>query len=650
MHPDNRILASVALFGELYDQRHDIYDLVADFLRAAIIGEARWIFTSSDANKLLRNHFDFELPEAVIRNTIRNRLVRSGFCAQAGSVFNVLEPAQQSNGTVEIEFSRLKRKYDSIFESLYKYAEKFEGIDRSNRAAIREYFSRGILGEQVPEIYSRMNSAFIVANQNGDGFQDALNQIREGLVIYSGIHSQPNLNELGTWNTDLVLFLDTELIFSLAGYNGIVYQTLFDDFYSLVREINTKHHGRGGQSRISLRYFQEVADEIDSYFKASESVLKGYGAKPLKPAMQAILNGCGSVDDIFIKKAKLLRRLETEGIFVADSMSIRETIPFNVESSELLGEITREYGGRSTYDENDVATILQQFTRVNAIRHGMNDVGFERCAAVIITGDGLTRSLANHPKVKFADRDFPFAIDLDFVTNKFWFKLNKGFRNKQELPKSFDVVTRSQIVLAAYGGSAISDRYSRLVAKVEAGEIDRAVAVHVLHGLRTSPFKPEDIIPETVPALLELLGDPDLEHYSKELEELKQRAERASSAETSLGQTLPEKRRLEVEKRKLQNSGKRRIVRTLGRVASVAILSVPGLAALLVFLILYLLKSDSDSLLTFIGTVATFLIPLGTLVLLRQRLRQAVRRRLLTRYRKSVSPEQQPAGVLRLRR
>lgn len=638
MQQDNRILASVALFGELYDQRHDVYDLVAEFLKAAIIADSRWVFTSADANRLLRGHFDFELPEAVIRATIRNRLNRTGFSEPAGTNFKVLEPAKESNGKVESEFTRLKECYDAIFDSLYEYAKQFDEIDQTNRSAIREYFSRGILGESVPEVYSRMNSAFIVANKNDKEFHESLNQIREGLVIYTGIHSQPNLNELGTWNTNLVLFLDTEIIFSLAGYNGAVFEALFCDFYALVNEINTKHQGRGGKPRISLRYFREVADEINFYFKASESVLKGYGSKPLKPAMQAILNGCASTDDIHIKKAKLLRRLENEGIIVDDNLSLGETVPFNVESGDLLAEISKEFGGRNSYSEDNVATILQQFTRINTLRRGTNNVLFEHSGAVMVTGDRVTRILANHQKVKFGDDDFPFAVDLDSVTNRFWFKLNKGFRNKEALPKSFDIVTRSQIVLASYGGYAISDRYDRLLAKVNAGEIDKEVAIHVLHGLRTSPYKPEDIEPETVPALMELLGDTNLEMYAKELETLKQRAGDADATEAELARTLKEKRRLEVENRKMQKSGPRKKVRILGKAASVFIVAAPMIAALLVFSILSFLKEESDTKLTLIGTAATFILPMGTLVFVRKWLRTKIRRKLLGSYRNSLLP------------
>lgn len=57
--------------------------------------------------------------------------------------------------------------------------------------------------------------------------------------------------------------------------------------------------------------------------------------------------------------------------------------------------------------------------------------------------------LAHQSKVKFEEDDIPFAKDIDFITNKFWFKLKKGFSNKSSLPKSFDVVTKAQIILSS---------------------------------------------------------------------------------------------------------------------------------------------------------------------------------------------------------
>jgi hypothetical protein len=35
--------------------------------------------------------------------------------------------------------------------------------------------------------------------------------------------------------------------------------------------------------------------------------------------------------------------------------------------------------------------------------------------------------LAHNYSVKFENQDIPFAKDIDFITNKFWFKLKKGF-------------------------------------------------------------------------------------------------------------------------------------------------------------------------------------------------------------------------------
>lgn len=55
--------------------------------------------------------------------------------------------------------------------------------------------------------------------------------------MLSGINYS-NLAEIGTWQTNLTIYLDTEILFHFAGYNGKIYKSLFEDFFTYVNEIN----------------------------------------------------------------------------------------------------------------------------------------------------------------------------------------------------------------------------------------------------------------------------------------------------------------------------------------------------------------------------------------------------------------------------
>ncbi len=56
MH-ERTLLASVVLFKELYDSDKDIYDVIAEFIKAAMIFENKWAFNTTDATQLLSSGF-----------------------------------------------------------------------------------------------------------------------------------------------------------------------------------------------------------------------------------------------------------------------------------------------------------------------------------------------------------------------------------------------------------------------------------------------------------------------------------------------------------------------------------------------------------------------------------------------------------------
>ena len=71
---DNKLIASVVVFKELLDSNKDIYDIIAEFLKAGIIDKQKWSFTSTELKRLIEDVFDFKLPEAVIKSTLKNNM------------------------------------------------------------------------------------------------------------------------------------------------------------------------------------------------------------------------------------------------------------------------------------------------------------------------------------------------------------------------------------------------------------------------------------------------------------------------------------------------------------------------------------------------------------------------------------------------
>lgn len=188
-------------------------------------------------------------------------------------------------------------------------------------------------------------------------FTQKLNTIKEGVVLYSGIWYNDNLNEVGNWSTPLTIYVEHEILFHFAGYNGTLYENLFGDFYNLVRKINVNNNRKTGKPLIRIKYFPEVKADIDLFFKRAEQIVdSGEIHDSSKTAMVSIVSGCETSADIIQKKANFETLLQTSGITQEDQFNFYEEEDkkaYNFESEELLADLA------STLNEDDIYPHLK---------------------------------------------------------------------------------------------------------------------------------------------------------------------------------------------------------------------------------------------------------------------------------------------------
>lgn len=643
----NRIFASVALFSELYDRNKDVYHLVGEFIKSAVITEKLSVFKPSEVADLLTKRFDFKLPVAVLRTVLKSRLKREGFCKSDGyDGFSIINPEKWSADQLDVEFERLRQNYEEILENLAQYTHNsITGGEHVDAAQLKEAFYKFLIGDAVGEEYSRICSAFIVENSSDSALTDSVNLIREGLVIYSGIASAQELNELGTWKNDLVIVLDTELLLDFGGFNGETYQEIFSDFHSLVNEVNLANNSKKIKARISLAYLEESAAEVDRIFTKAENVLAGRDSVQLTTtAYRNIIENCKTGSDVVSKRVIFFNRLKNEGIRQIDRLPLNETIPFNIGSQELLEQLpvyTKHGRGGRTYSEDEIVDRLRQFTTVNKLRSGVSASRFEGCGAVLLTRDWLTKNLSGNHNAKIHPSDYPFAIDIDHVVNRLWFNLNKGFHDKTILPKSFDAVTRAQIVLESQLRSAVFRRYSEILEKKENGLIAENDALLIFAEMRSKEIEAKEIDETALDEILEFITDGDVAAKIEELNEFKGKAAQLSSVQSELEETNRQlasarshARRLATEKfsrLRRRNANSRRWV---NRASFAIVVLIPVLLGAMIYLLVNALSSDSDTRLDFVLGIVGFVALLIPLLGYRKTVHRWTRRIINNAYRK----------------
>ena len=260
-------LAAFATLKSLSDEKKYVspYQILGEFIGYIIRADSLYSFSAVEMKNRLNEHFGFSIPEAVVKTSLKNIAGLS----LANSIYTV---AMDEIG-VDSLFESKKREADAyssgIIQSLSEYIQSKTGASITEGVLTHELICFLIKDPlTTPTRYAELISEFILKNEKNVSIQQGLDEIREGSILYIGLSH--NINETGSITNPLTLYLSTEILFSLAGYNGEIYQQFADDFFSQIRMANA-----GQLKKITLYYFKETKDEIDEFFKTAEEIVEG---------------------------------------------------------------------------------------------------------------------------------------------------------------------------------------------------------------------------------------------------------------------------------------------------------------------------------------------------------------------------------------
>lgn len=477
-------IAAFATIKSLSDEKRyqSPYQILGDFIKSILSDKSIFSFQSAEMKRMLFEKFGFDIPEAVIKTTVRK-----------------MPGITLSEGVYSVSFSELE--LDSLF------AEKQQEADKTNTniiALLVEYIQERT-GDQSVWIdtltqdlvsflvgtpydvgkYTDIIAEFILKNENNKEIQDFLNKVKEGSILYIGLNY--NINETGSITKPLTLYLGTEVLFSLVGYNGTIYKQLADDFYSQVRAANN-----GGTKRIILRYFSDVKKEIDDFFlMASEIVDRKRTQYCEKPAMTAILNGCHSSSDVSVKQADFYHLIQYSFGIVEDTgidYYDEECFESNLESFDYVDDD----------DKNKKReTGIRYISHINKLRNGQVFVSDIDSEYILITNTKATLLISKEQSDKIKEEremDYiaNFAISLGRITSLLWYKLGNGFGSKG-YPSSVSAVLDARIILSSSIAKKASKAYFDIKQQYESGIISKEQLAGRIITLKHKPALPEEL-------------------------------------------------------------------------------------------------------------------------------------------------------------
>lgn len=534
-------LASLAVFRELYNSQTDIYGIISRFLNEIISNNGKYNFSLTEITNLLNDSFGFNIPEAVVNTSIG----RLDHITKERNLFTVdTEFERTSNDVSSLKDISIQKSSD-IVDNLIKYIETEKDIyleETEKEHVVQSLFSFLMDGVNSEE-YSEYISGFIIENSQFETFRNDLAKIREGVILYSGLTHNPNLNELGSWKSELNIFLDTEMLYHFAGYNGILFKSNFEDFFKFVTEINQKSK----KKLIRLKYFSEVRDRVERFFTKAEYIVRGQDKPdPRTTAMLTVIEGCKNSSDVNEKKTEFYEFLKRNGITEepGPTVSDKDNFKYNIIDLQTIQDLSEELG-------QDISENISALNYISILRKENNQNSFYNISYILLTGNTTTSKVAWHGKVK-DDGAVPLATNLYWITNKFWFKLNKGF-GENAFPNSLSIITKAQTTLSSILNESIGSKFDELKTQFKNGELTEEQAKARLVNLRSQARKPEEIKQDEIKSILSTISEDSIERFLREQEISKKQAEIHCQENTELKAEI-ERKEAEIKQKEIEKT------------------------------------------------------------------------------------------------
>ncbi|CUU26337.1 hypothetical protein EM595_p1091 (plasmid) [Duffyella gerundensis] len=527
---DHKILASAALFRKLHDNRIDIYDVLTKFITSTININSMWVFNVSECVNKLEEDFGFNIPEAIVETCLRKRMKRHQLLTQMEGKYHVTDKFDKSD-SLGASYREIQDEQDFIIGRLTDYIQSRSGkvLSEQLRNELASDFHLYFTGALKDCDNKIAISEFIIKNSDDESFTRKINSVEEGFIIYTAICHSSDLANPEPWCNNFTIFLDTEILFDALGLNGTLRKKIFDELYGLITDAN---YNTPKGVRITLKYFQETFKEFEGFFYAAQKTIEE-GRQPhlAKPAMAAIINGCHYPTDVLFKKVTFIEELKKLKITVEEDADYYSDPRYIVEGTSEVSYIRAKY---PELDEENVTNTLEIFTKINHLRRGVNNRGLEQSGCIFLTGTNATKKISYLLATKSGGNLTPYASATDYMTERLWFKLSKGFGGRKKTPLSFNVVAKAQVILSTEAGNKIADSFKDLQKKVKQGSLSMESAGVIVSELRSKLYMPEDFTSEIIGESTQFLHNDFIEDSIRNITLLTFKAKEAEAGKNTI--------------------------------------------------------------------------------------------------------------------
>ncbi len=477
-------MASLAVFRTLYNKNANIYKVISEFIKQVVVDNKLYTFEINQIQELLLKKYGFNIPQAVVKTSIK----QIPTVEQTARKYTIELNSLSGYYEFSKEIDNANKSRDRIIKALIGYVndKRKEPLKPDEIKELLKSFYAYIIDDRTSIVMADYISSFIIANKDNKELTDQLNLIRDGLISYLGLtYYNTNVGTIDGIEKKIRIYLDTDVLFSMAGYNGNTCKKIFDEFYQQVQEINNQAYAQGREKLISLRYFPETKREVDSYFGQAERLVRN-NERPdwTRQAMLSLLSDVREPADIREKRCQFDALLASKHI-------TEETKSYSLVEHQ---DACLDFSVLDQYeDEDDKTKLNAKLTMLNYVYINRNCRAikfFYDVHSIFLTASREVLSLAATVSPNI-ENTILLACTYDFVTSRLWFALKKGIPTNENI--SQDVLTKSRVVLSSFNNQSVRAEYEKLVKDEQDGKITQDEILHRLSVLYKVPNTPEEL-------------------------------------------------------------------------------------------------------------------------------------------------------------
>lgn len=469
-----QLICALATWRTLRRQEKTQNDIISIFCKNIIKQKYETkVFDTEQLQQELQNVYGFSnIPNSVIADVLYKKLRE--FLQKDEKGYRLVKKIEDNNETNHL-IESYKKEYNEFSNNLQKFVR--QKSQSKTAQEILDLFNSYLLLREDETLDRTKDQKFFAyfadfLLDNKDRYGGLLQTIKEGLILYEGFKYK--VYEVKIPNK-LILFLDTEIIFSAMGYNGKLYKKKFDEFYNLAHKYDGCKDDES-MLRMPLYYDEIVEVEIRNNFDYARKIKKqGFLPNSTTAVLRYLTENFTDYDEIDTEESRFFSYLHKKLKIIKynkfnenyDDLLIKYK-DFNIETFEILEQLKQEHGNRlkvsyrtqQYIDDKAIQDSVRALNLISLIRHSSPNNFFD-AQVMLITNTALTRDIAKHQDVKGIIGDkISLAYTLDFVTARLWEFLSSSLVDGLE---TMNPIFNIQVLLKEMLNNNLMTQYTKAI-------------------------------------------------------------------------------------------------------------------------------------------------------------------------------------------